>query len=82
MEDAKRGRGRPPKISKTAKEKPPEQQPGDGADMMDVVEPATREGQAQQAPPTAGEGECSAADGGAKAPKRRGRGPSTERYAV
>lgn len=66
MEAPKRGRGRPPKISKNANGK----QQGAGAGTgKAVVEPTGGEG-----------GAASAADTGAKAPKKRGREPSTERY--
>lgn len=76
MEAPKRGRGRTPRISKPANEKLQDQQPGAGADMMDV-EPATRAGRVQ--PARGREGASSAADTSEKAPKR-GREPSAERY--
>lgn len=79
MEAPKRGRGRPPKTSKTASEKVQEQQQQGAAAMMDVVEPAKRAGQVQE-PTGRGGGGASAADSGAKVPKKRGREVSTERY--
>lgn len=75
MEAPKRGRGRPPKISKTASEKQVQEQQHQGA----VVEqPATRTGRGQQAAKGA-EGGASTADSGAKASKKRGREQSIER---